>query len=572
MDKNTFQILKRNDIREVEWNILSKKSENWRKEDDLAYTVSFAALACLLKEVDSEKALVSLIRKLIKDETTYNYLTKLASDSFEQIQSLSIKYDIDILKATALFTESPRFTETDSNSTPDGISKLAIALLQIEVDDIVLDLGSGLNSFLIQTGLFASPKHLYGVEINTQCVIIANVRSLVAGLTIQITQGNIISQSFSELQANKVFSNHPLGMRWPSIQEYVQQNSELHKYFKDAKRTISGDWIYNLSALINQKEAGKTIVLMTNAGTWNKPDEDIRKKLVEEGIVEGVILLPAKLFSSTMIPLTMMIFSKGNKDVQMVDASEFYTEGRRQNTLEDVDIEKIINAYYNKTEISRKVSILDVSSQEYILNPQRYVQIDPAINDGISLGEICLSINRGAMTTSSQLDELASIEDTDYHYLMLQNIQDGVVDKKLPSLSHIEEKYLKYCIRDKSLIISKISPFKVAMAHVPDGKTILANGNLYFIELDEAKTNSVFVEFFMQSEAGMAQLNRLAKGSAMKSISIQDLKTIKIPNLAREEQDRIAEKYETLCEELIVLQKQTEIIKDKKARLIEEVI
>ena len=105
-----------------------------------------------------------------------------------------------------------------------------------------------------------------------------------------------------------------------------------------------------------------------------------------------------------------------------------------------------------------------------------------------------------------------------------------------------------------------------------EGKTIFANGNLYFIELDESKVNLIFVEFFLQSAAGMAQLNRYAKGTAMKSISIQDLMKIKIPALPLNEQNKIAEKYETLCEELIVLQKQTELIKDKKARLIEEVI
>ena len=175
------------------------------------------------------------------------------------------------------------------------------------------------------------------------------------------------------------------------------------------------------------------------------------------------------------------------------------------------------------------------------------------------------------MITSAELDELASSDDTDYQYLMLQNIQDGVVDTNLPTLSKIDEKYKKYCIHDRNLILSKISPFKVAMAHVPEGKTILANGNLYFIEFDESKVNLIFVEFFLQSESGMAQLNRYAKGAAMKSISIQDLMKIKIPALPLNEQNRIAEKYETLCEELLVLQKQTEIIKDKKARLIEEV-
>jgi type I restriction enzyme M protein len=256
----------------------------------------------------------------------------------------------------------------------------------------------------------------------------------------------------------------------------------------------------------------------------------------------------------------------------MVDASEIFTEGRRQNSLESDDLLKIVEAYNNDTNISRKVSIMEIEEQEYILNPQRYIGFDVGIEDGISFGEISISIKRGAMIKSTELDDVTSIEETNKHYLMLQNIKDGIVDSSLPSLTSIENKYAKYCINNKDLIISKLYPFKVAILQKKENEQILANGNLYFIELDKDKVNPVFVEVFMRSEIGIAQLNRYAKGSAMKSISIKDLKNIQIPNLPRQEQDRIAKEYENLCDELIILQKQSDMIRDKKAKLLEGVI
>ena len=572
MDRNEFEQLKNLDTREITWNIFSELRGDFAVENALHVVVSLTALASILKETGNKIEMLSFIKDRVKDDTTLSFLNKLISGSFSQIQELSAKYENNVLKAVALFSEPSRFTESDINATPEGIANLSISLLNIADNDVVLDMGSGVNSFLIQAGLVSVSKSLMGVEINTQCVIIANIRTLITGLPISVIQGNIISQDFSEFKATKVFSNPPFGVRWSSLQSYISNNKKLSKYFKDAKRTVSSDWAYAISAHLNQVDEGKTIVLMTNAGTWNNPDEEIRKRLIEEGLIEGVILLPARLFSSTSIALTMMIFSQNNKEIKMVDASDLYSKGRRINTLESNDIAKILAAYHQDSEISRVIPIKEISEQEYILNPQRYVRKDSDIDEGIALRDICLSINRGSMITSTELDELASSDDTGYQYLMLQNIQDGVVDTNLPTLSKIDEKYKKYCIHDKNLILSKISPFKVAMAHVPEGKTILANGNLYFIELDESKVNLIFVEFFLQSEAGMAQLNRYAKGTAMKSISIQDLMKIKIPALPLNEQNRIAEKYETLCEELIVLQKQTELIKDKKARLIEEVI
>jgi len=155
---------------------------------------------------------------------------------------------------------------------------------------------------------------------------------------------------------------------------------------------------------------------------------------------------------------------------------------------------------------------------------------------------------------------------------MLGNINDGVIDSRLPCLTHIDEKYKKYCIKDGNLIISKNSPFKVALASVDEDEHILAAGNLYFIELDETRVNPVFVSVFMQSEAGMAQLHRFAKGGILKSISIQDLKKIEIPNIPREQQDRIAEEYLQLKDQLNVLQRQMDLVRDRMDRILEGVL
>jgi len=572
LEKILNKNLKNKNYKEVESYLLDLLKNNLDVEYSVFYEVAISTLALILKQTHRRSSLISYLEDNFDDETTSTFLKKVEKEYFKQIEEISKKFDTETLKAAALHADPKRFTETDVYSTPDGISNLAISLLSLKQDDIILDLGSGVGSFLIQAAQKSKSENLYGVEINTNNVIITNLRRFITGLPIKVIQGNIISQDYSHLLANKVFSNYPLGMRLPMLEKYLDKNKKLKKYFKEAKRTVSGDWIFGMAAYLNMNIPGKTVLLMSNAGTWNKPDERFRQKLLEDGIVEGVILLPAKLLSLTAIPLTMMVLSHNNKRVRMVDASEIYTEGRRQNSLEQKDVEKIIEAYHRNTSISKKVKFNEIAKQEYILNPQRYIGLENVISDGIYLGEISKTINRGAMIKSNELDEIISSEETNFHYLMLQNIQDGIVYSNLPNLVDIEKKYRKYCIRDKNLIISKISPFKVAMVHLKKDEIVLANGNLYFIELDEEKINPIFVEVFMQSEAGIAQLNQFAKGAAMKSISIKDLERIKIPNIPREKQNKIAEEYENLCDELNILQRQSDLIRDRKARLIEEVI
>lgn len=203
---------------------------------------------------------------------------------------------------------------------------------------------------------------------------------------------------------------------------------------------------------------------MANGGMWNKPDEGLRKELIEQGLIEGIIQLPERLLSSTGIPVTVLIMSQGNDEIRMVDASKLVTKGRRQNTLENSDVMNILNAYHTDTDISNSVSIDEIAANEYILNPNRYMEVDVEIENGISLGELCLSINRGAMVKSKDLDSMVSKTSTQYHYLMLQNIKDSLIDAKLPNLKEIEDRLSKYCIQDKNLIISKTSPFKIATA------------------------------------------------------------------------------------------------------------
>lgn len=572
MNKLTYEKLKKKNYDEAVNYLMNLLRVRLSIEDSMTYVVGISTLAFLMKERQNSLDTISYLEKHVDDETTLSFLKKVEKDYYNIVEDLSKKFDTDTLKAAALFSEPKRFSKADISSTPEGISNLAISLLSLTQDDVILDLGSGVTSFLTQAGHESKSGNLYGVEISTDNVIIANLRRFITGLPIKVIQGNIVSQDYSRLSANKVFSNYPLGMRFSTLEMYIKQNSKLKKYFKEAKKTVSGDWVFGMASYLNTKMPGKTVILMSNAGTWNKPDELFRQKLIEDGYVEGIILLAPRLLSSTMIPLTMMVLSQNNKEIRMVDATEVFTEGRRQNFLETKDIEKIIEAYYSDTNISKKVKTDEVAQQEFILNPQRYIGIDIGITDGISLEELSISINRGAMIKSNELDELVSTEETNYHYLMLQNIQDGVVESNLPNLVRIDKKYKKYCINDKNLIISKISPFKVAMVHINQDELVLANGNLYFIELDEKKVNPVFVQVFLQSELGMSQLNRFAKGASIKNISIKDLKMIQIPNISREKQDLIAEEYKNLSDELIILQRQSDIIRNKKRRLLEGVL
>ncbi len=108
-------------------------------------------------------------------------------------------------------------------------------------------------------------------------------------------------------------------------------------------------------------------------------EEKIRKKLLEDGNIDAIIGLPANLFFSTGIPVCILVLKKCKKydDVLIINASEYFEKGKRQNTLLPKHIDRIIETYQYRKEddkkYSRRVSMEEIEKNGYNLNISRYV-------------------------------------------------------------------------------------------------------------------------------------------------------------------------------------------------------
>lgn len=93
-------------------------------------------------------------------------------------------------------------------------------------------------------------------------------------------------------------------------------------------------------------------------------------------------------------------------------------------------------------------------------------------------------------------------------------------------------------------------PYKFAVVNVPEGKKILANTNLFVIELDEEKVDPYYIQAFLESDVGMTMLKRISVGSALFSISLEGLKKMMIPLPSLEEQKVIASDFQNKVHEI----------------------
>ena len=107
-------------------------------------------------------------------------------------------------------------------------------------------------------------------------------------------------------------------------------------------------------------------------------EELIRKKLLNDGNIDAVIGLPSNLFYSTGIPVCILVLKKckKNDDVLFINASEYFEKGKRQNSLRDSYVKRIVETYQYRKDVerySRRVSMCEIKDNDYNLNISRYV-------------------------------------------------------------------------------------------------------------------------------------------------------------------------------------------------------
>ena len=106
----------------------------------------------------------------------------------------------------------------------------------------------------------------------------------------------------------------------------------------------------------------------------------IRKRIVRQGYIKGIIGLPANLFYGTGIPACILVLDKedaaGRRGIFMVDASKGFIKDGNKNRLRAQDIHKIVDTFNRQVEIprySRMVPLAEIEANDFNLNLPRYI-------------------------------------------------------------------------------------------------------------------------------------------------------------------------------------------------------
>lgn len=206
-----------------------------------------------------------------------------------------------------------------------------------------------------------------------------------------------------------VISNPPYSQSW------IPQMDERFEGYKLAPKS-KADFAFILDGLYSLNASGTAAFILPHGVLFRGQAEgDIRRKLIEDNLLDAVIGLPSNLFTNTSIPVCILVFKKNraNKDVLFIDAQKDFVKNKNKNKniMTAESVEKVIKAYKNRADIERyssNISMSTILDNDYNLNIPRYIDsFEPEeIPDAVQLAKELNEINRESRMLGLEIAEM----------------------------------------------------------------------------------------------------------------------------------------------------------------------
>ena len=236
---------------------------------------------------------------------------------------------------------------------------------------------------------------IYGQESNYTTWRMARMNLAIRGIEGRIEHGDSFhNDRHPDLRADYVLANPPFNVSdWGGDR---LRDDKRWEYGVPPVGNANFAWVQHfLYHLAPRGTAG--FVLSNGSMSSNQSGEgEIRKNLIEAGLVDCIVALPGQLFRSTQIPACLWFLardrSRRSERTLFIDARDMGSMvDRTQRDLTDVDIERISSTYHAWRDgkeyedipgFCRSATLETIQNHRHVLAPGRYVGIVPQDDDG----------------------------------------------------------------------------------------------------------------------------------------------------------------------------------------------
>jgi len=286
--------------------------------------------------------------------------------------------------------------------TPSSVVRTLVEILQPFEDCRVYDPCCGSGGMFVQSAKFVEAHQgsrnrisVYGQESNADTWKMAKMNMAIRGIDADFgpyQADTFFNDLHKTLKADFILANPPFNLsNWG--QDKLQDDIRW-KYGVPPAGNANYAWIQHM--IHHLAPNGKIGLVLANGAlsTQSSGEGEIRKRIIEDDLVEGIVAMPTQLFYSVTIPVTLWFITKGKKQkgkTLFIDARKMgYMVDRKHRDFTDEDIQKLADtfkAFQDGTleEVKGFCAVADIqaiAAQDYILTPGRYVGIEEQEDDG----------------------------------------------------------------------------------------------------------------------------------------------------------------------------------------------
>ncbi|QHA90167.1 class I SAM-dependent DNA methyltransferase [Bacillus sp. N1-1] len=327
------------------------------------------------------------IKKLDEYNLLYSVIQMFASIDLRvsTVSNLQMGYIFEEL--IRRFSEN---AEAGDHYTPREVIKLMVNLILNEDQSDLMqegkivqvgDFACGTGGMLSEATEFITELNpdaqveVFGQEINPKSYAIACADLLIKGQNAgHIAFGNSLTKSdgHKELNVRYALMNPPFGVDWKHYGKDIKEEHEEKgfdaRYGAGLPRTSDGSLLFlqHMVSKMKQDEKGSRMAIVFNGsplftGDAGSGESEVRRWIIENDLLEGIVALPDQLFYNTSISTYIWILSNRKNanlaqgavrkgKIQLLDATNSYVKmrkslGNKRNEITEEQIAEISRLY-----------------------------------------------------------------------------------------------------------------------------------------------------------------------------------------------------------------------------------
>ena len=334
------------------WSYIIKNS----KQNDIALKIDTA-----LHNV--EKA-----NKALKGALPDNYfsrlgldITKLSSllDTINKIDTLKDKSQDIVGRVYEYFLSKFALAEGKGKGefyTPKSIVNLITEMIE-PYNGVIYDPACGSGGMFVQSIKFIQAHHgntknvaIYGQEYTNTTYKLAKMNLAIRGISGNL--GEKAADTFGDdqhkdLKADYIMANPPFNQKdWRGEKELLT-DPRWRGYDVPPKSNANYGWILNMASKLSENGIAG-FVLANGALSGGGEEYKIRRKLIENNLVEAILVLPQNMFYTTNISVTVWILNKNKKEQTRNIGDETRQYRKREKEILFMDLRQIGEPFEKK--------------------------------------------------------------------------------------------------------------------------------------------------------------------------------------------------------------------------------